>query len=209
MTANILCILLLGLSHIYFEITGRKNLTYLTKPLTMIFILSLVFYSPATEDPFYQVMIIAALVLSLGGDICLMLKKERFILGVLFFALSHMVYLSLFYSYGYGIKLLPLVSLSLVGVLVLSFLWGSLKNLKGLVTFYIAMITITSMISISYGLSKENLGAHFVVLASLLFMLSDTLLGIRKFRGDFFLSPLWVMSSYFGAQTLFALSYLF
>src|SRR3954467_9277384 len=72
----------------------RRLTLYLFKPLTIIFIIVIAIQPKHPVSAFYGYAILAGLVLSLVGDIFLMLPDEQFIAGLVSFLLAHICYIT-------------------------------------------------------------------------------------------------------------------
>ena len=91
-------IFLTAMLAIYGEMVGRRTLVYVFKPLTTVLIIALAAQLPAEPASRYRMAILAGLVLSLAGDVFLMLPADRFIAGVAAFLAAHLAYLTAFTS---------------------------------------------------------------------------------------------------------------
>lgn len=162
----------------WFAVVRRlRPIEYMAKPLTILWLV--LFAGTVTGvEPSIRAWWIAALVLSGLGDVFLMLERDRFVAGLASFLLAHIAYIVGFLVAGpeidLWIVLLPVVA---VAGLVLKRLLagpGMSPPLKGPVTAYVAAITVMVASAIASGEPVAIAGA-------LSFMLSDSLIGWRRF----------------------------
>lgn len=197
----------LGFAHITFELLNKKQITYFTKPATMLLIIAWCYFISSKPIPVYNSWIIAGLIFSLFGDIFLMLPKERFIEGLSSFLIGHICYIVAFSQAGSLPPIWIWAVLGVVAIGLMSVLWKGLKKLKIPVILY--MLVIIVMASLAIGMSRATqplFNAKFAAAGALLFMFSDSCLALRKFYKPLPYSPVWVMGSYFTAQWLIASS---
>ncbi len=189
-----------------------KRMEYLFKPLTTATIVAFALLrgSGAPRPEAYQTWIVLGLVASLVGDVCLMLEGERwFVRGLVAFLVAH-----LFYTVGFTLTrvgeaapwylLLPFVA---YGAAMLRVLWPHLGELRQAVVLYVAAILLMAWQAASrwYG-ARGGAGTLWALLGAYLFVFSDSTLAVARFRGTWRSAHFWVLSSYFAAQWLLALS---
>ncbi|WP_026908671.1 lysoplasmalogenase [Paucisalibacillus globulus] len=189
---------------IYYD---RRIYKYIWKPGTMILIILLTIIESGLSTNFSN-WVLFALLFSLLGDIFLMLREKWFIHGLVSFFIAHVLYiigLLLMFRFTFTLTNIVLILfLVLISVTFYFFLFQHVRKVGGIillvaVAFYIAIITIM------VGLASMT-GIAILIVASLLFFISDAVLAINKFRVTFRLADYIVMSTYFTAQLLFAIS---
>lgn len=197
-----LAIALSGLGHITAYYHGPKWQFYLFKPMTLCLLGVAAWQSPSASG-LYHVAIMAGLLLSLMGDIFLMLPRDRFMAGLSSFFLAHIAYSIAFWSQLSGniAWWLPAM-LAAAGVIVFLLLLPSLGSLMLPVACYIAVIVQMTWAAGEYWLTAASLPALLAFSGALIFMFSDLCLAIDRFRGPFRPATAWVMTSYFLAQSL-------
>ncbi len=186
----------------------KRRLThYLFKPLTVVLIILIAFQSKHATTPFYRQAIIAGLILSLAGDIFLMLPQDRFIPGLVSFLFAHVFYIVAFTrESGGALSFWTLVPFLLYGCLMLRVLWPNLGKLKLPVLIYMAVILAMGWTAAGRRLLTDQGGSLLAFLGAILFIASDSALALDKFRGRFRSAQLLILSTYFTAQWLIALS---
>lgn len=201
----IICMFLYHLFAIYFK---SKVAKYILKPGTMVFIVVLAIYGSSLDTAF-SMWVIAALTSSLIGDVFLMLKERWFVHGLISFLGAHLFYIAAFWgSFGQDIT----VQTSVITGVLLFFLaccfflllFPSVKKQGGTklavsVAFYIIIISVMVW-------SAILVGVGILIFASFLFYISDAVLAWNKFKYTFEGAEYMIMSTYFTAQILFALS---
>lgn len=179
-------------------------LRWFTKPGTMVaLIVVAVLLDPA--DPAIRAWFVAALVLSLAGDVFLMLPEKWFVAGLGSFLLAHVAYVAgllLAFRSGWWLTAgLVLVAgfATWVGRKVLTAVAEADSALVGPVVAYIAVIS--AMVVVAFGT-----GSGWAIAAALLFYGSDSLLAWDRFVESLRLGPLAVMVTYHLAQVSFVVS---
>jgi len=185
---------------------------YLFKPLTTVLIIvaTLWLFAPAMRR--YQEIVLLGLALSLAGDVFLMLPGNRFIFGLGSFLLAQLAYVWAF-SLGVGFDAAQLVWLApfaFFGLMVLVYLWRGLPDaaLKGAVVVYVLVIVAMAWRAAVRAQSPvvPNLSAVTALAGACLFLASDSILAIDRFRHPFRLAQPVVFATYWAAQLLIGLS---
>jgi len=185
----------------------RRLTLYLFKPLTILFIIVIAVQPKHPVSVFYGYAILAGLVLSLVGDIFLMLPDEQFIAGLASFLAAHICYIAAFMSEsGRARSGLDLIPFLLYGALMLSALWPHLGKLRAPVIIYMITILLMGWAAASRWLIAGQAGSRLAFLGAILFIISDSALAVDRFKGRFRSAQLLILSTYFAAQWLIALS---
>ncbi|OOE94740.1 lysoplasmalogenase [Salinivibrio sp. AR640] len=194
-----------GLLHISAAYRGPRWQFYLFKPLTIVLLMLIVGAHLSVSH--YAQWVFVALLLSVVGDVFLMLPKDRFVHGLTSFLFAHLVYIFAFWAQfdGHMVWWLPAM-LSGLGVIVFLLLLPNLGRFALPVAFYIAVITQMVWAAGEYWLNTHSLAAGMAFAGAILFMFSDTVLAFARFKGEFRAAQAMVMSSYFVAQALISAS---
>ncbi|HET8930222.1 MAG TPA: lysoplasmalogenase, partial [Acidimicrobiales bacterium] len=174
----------------------RKSIRYVTKPLTLVLLIGVAVTLDPTVSSAIHWWMVAGLVLSLAGDIFLLLSEKWFLAGLGSFLLGHIAYVV-------GLQLAPtslgwslvglavvLVSVIVVGRLMLQRV--DLNEAKGLIGPVIAyVIIISAMVVSAFGTA-----AIFAIVGALLFYISDGTLAWNRFAEKRRWGPLSVMVTY-------------
>jgi uncharacterized membrane protein YhhN len=185
----------------------RQNtrLEYICKPLTMAWIILIALLD---DDPFstrYQVFIVLGLLASLTGDVFLMLP-DQFLRGLVSFLIAHLLYIVAFTVEGGKTPIWYIVPFALYGLIMLRWLWPHLGTMKRPVVIYVGVILIMAWQAANRWLDERLDGALLSMVGAYLFVMSDSALAVERFRGSWPSAPFWVLSTYFAAQWLIALS---
>jgi uncharacterized membrane protein YhhN len=193
--------------HIRAEYAGPRWQVYLFKPLTTTLLLILAALQPGAPGPRYQFAVVVGLAFSLLGDIMLMLPRDRFVAGLVSFLIAHLAYIAAFTT-GLPPASSPmwLVPWLLAAALLLRLLWPGLGKMRVPVLLYTG--TILAMVWRAWARQQAlpGNGALLAAAGATLFMVSDSLLALNRFRQPFRLAQAAIMTTYVAAQLLIALS---
>ncbi len=154
---------------------------------------------------FDAALLLAALAFSVAGDVWLMFP-DFFIQGLASFLIAHVFYISLFKQ---GVIWFPskavLGGCLAYGAAMYAYLSPYLSaDLHIPVAVYVCFIALMGAQAIGRAVALKTSASKWVVVGSLLFMVSDSLLAINKFSLPIALSQLWILGTYFSAQLLIA-----
>ncbi|MFI4980797.1 MAG: lysoplasmalogenase [Nevskiales bacterium] len=186
----------------------RHPAFYLLKPLTTALILGAALSLAPASGSDYRLLVAAALVLSLLGDVCLMFEGDGwFAAGLGSFLLAHVGFILAFLkgvplTWPPAWTLLPLVyGLGLCAWLLPRA--GSLRIPVALYCLVLLGMTLTA------ALRLQTLGGRPALLAvagALLFVVSDSSLALRKFAGAYRGAQALILSTYWLSIGLIAAS---
>ena len=195
------------------ELKKDLHRIYIWKPIsTLLVITTALLALPFTGIPVYfWLCIIIGLVLSLGGDICLMFygNEKAFTVGLVLFLLAQISYALVFTIFGIFryIDFLSAAVLLLIGILSFRKMAPGLGPMKLPVLVYLVIISF--MVNRAAALigyeGMKKLPALFLGIGASLFFLSDWILSYDKFVKSFIKSRISV-AFYYGGQFLIALS---
>ncbi len=191
---------------------GEQRGVYVFKPLTTILVLAAAVLVVTPADPRYQTLILAGLALSLAGDVFLMLGASRFLPGLACFLAAQLVYAWAFttsapFRAGQLWWAAPFAFFALMVVLTL---WKGLPGptLRGAVVVYAAAIGLMAWrAAVRVGAPGVAPWSGAAALAgACLFLASDAVLAVNRFRQPFRLGEPVTLATYWAAQFLIALS---
>lgn len=186
---------------------NSKQQEYIFKPLTMVFIIPIAVLVDDPVSSTYQVLIVIGLCVSLVGDVFLMLPTDRLLQGLASFLIAHIVYITAFTLEGNGVTpLWTIIPFILYGAIILWWLWADLGSMKAPVLIYVGAILIMAWQANNRWLETRDTESLLALIGAYLFVMSDSVLAVERFRGSFRSAPFWVLSTYFAAQWLIALS---
>jgi uncharacterized membrane protein YhhN len=193
-----------GTLHILAEYRGARGLVYVFKPLTVLLIIVIALQSPPS---LYKYLILAGLLFSLAGDISLMLPKDRFIPGLVSFLVAHLFYIAAFTVDGTRrVSVLAGLLLLAYGGLMLRLLFPHLGKMKLPVIVYMLAILLMVWQAANRYVSTETGASLLAFAGACLFAASDSVLALARFRRAFRSAQLLILTTYFAAQWLIALS---
>lgn len=191
---------------------GQQSQVYVLKPLSTLLVISVALLSLLTPaaQPNFTLWTAAGLLLSLGGDVALMFESNRaFLIGLVLFLLAHVVY-SIAFTMPNGFHTADIVAgvvLLAVGVGVYIYLRPGLGSMNGPVFLYTLIICfmVSRAISTFFGDAFTLTQAWLLSLGAVLFMLSDIVLAVDRFRLPMKRQRLSLFAYYLG-QLLIALA---
>ena len=173
----------------YAVYKGWKKLEYFLKPITMVFLF--IFLLISTNLQGIALWFGIGIILSMAGDIFLMLPKEQFIAGLVAFLLAHVAYII-----GFNQSFPPFNMIGLVWAILLGMVAAQLykqiaaglvrqkqEKLQKPALAYTGAITIM-LLSALLTLSHPNWDSRAAITVSVgaaLFVLSDAILTWNKF----------------------------
>lgn len=182
-----------------------KRFVYLFKPLTMIFIIALVWFYGERKG-FYRRAILAGFAFSLAGD-TLLINPQNFVFGLASFLVAHICYIAAFFRAGEGkFKPVSLLAYPVGGAIFMLVSGGVPENLKIPVAVYALAISTMLSAGVNFYLTQKTPAALLALAGAAFFVLSDSLLAYNKFNGGFFPAAVLILSTYFFAQWLIARS---
>ncbi len=159
--------------------TRNRRLEHAAKPAVMIALLAAALVIPGPSAGL-RMWFAVALVLSLAGDVFLMLERERFVAGLASFLLAHLAYIAGLTAAGVGTggllvgALVAVGGVMLVGRRIVTAAARTERSLRLPVAAYVA--AISGMVIAAFGTATP-----LAVAGALLFYGSDATLGWNRF----------------------------
>ncbi len=193
-----------------FAIAGayqRSRFThYAFKPLTMFLIISLAWERATGWSGVYGFLVLAGLCCGLLGDVLLMLPGNRLRPGLTAFLAGHLLYIVAF-AWGTRVFSFPMLgALAAWGAAVFLVLRPGLGRMRWPVIAYVAVTVVMAWLAVCRHLTLRDGKSLLVLVGGLLFLFSDSVNGVKRFRRPFRAAEALVLAPYFAAQLLFALS---
>ncbi|MDP9139389.1 MAG: lysoplasmalogenase [Pseudomonadota bacterium] len=186
----------------------RPKAFFLLKPLTTILIATIALQAPESA---YRGWILAGLLLSMVGDICLMFHgNAAFIGGLSSFLLAHLVFMWAFVQ-GLQLSTVPWWAAVFVvyGIAFSLVLLPRAGSLKIPVLLYGAILMGMAVTAAIRYVSVGDASGGLALAGASLFVLSDSALGARKFIGTYRGAQGVILSTYWAAIGLIAVSALY
>ena len=145
---------------------------------------------------------------SLLGDVALIFPDSCFLYGLIFFLLAHIAYIIAF-SFHLKFPAHPVlwVPYFAFAILLYLFLFPNLPaDLRIPVALYAFLLSAMAAQAMGRLLILKNAQARSAAIGGLLFLLSDSLLALDRFRSTIPAAYLFILTSYYLAQWLIAAS---
>jgi uncharacterized membrane protein YhhN len=157
-------------------------------------------------------LVILALLFSWIGDVTLQLthfNEEFFLVGLGSFLAAQLLYMIAFFStVGSSIlakRIYLTIPVVVYGGFILWLLWGGLGDMKVPVALYTVVILTMLLAAVNRKEKVNPQSYQLVLLGAILFVLSDSMIAINKFKQPFELARVAIMTSYITAQFLIAI----
>lgn len=183
----------------------RHRAFYLLKPLTTLLITGIALLGAPGE---YRSLVIAALLLSCAGDICLMFEGNRWFIGGLgSFLVAHIVFV-VAYVAGLDQVAPPWWSAGFViyGLAFFGWLLPRTGPLKLPVMIYGAALMGMAITASARWVNLHDTGAALALAGAAIFVVSDSALAVRKFSAAYRHAQPLILSTYWLAIGLIAVS---
>ena len=191
---------------------GWRRLHFVAKPGTMVLGIA----SPVTAlgaggglDR-YGLLVLVGLGFSLVGDVLLMLESDYFVYGLASFLVAHGFYIAAFAGEVGArtdpIGLAPLALLAPFSVAMMRALRPGLGRLFVPVAAYIAVIAVMGWFAFAMWFFHPNVRGVLAASGAALFMTSDSVLALDRFRAPMRFAKPVLLATYFAAQWCFAAS---
>ncbi len=189
------------------EIAEHQNQTYLFKVVTMLLVIVVAGLAIDPPSFLYKRLIIVGLVTSLIGDVLLMLPVDLFLPGLIAFLIAQIIYTIAFIKVGgFYRSIWGVLPFLVFGLIALYFLAPGLGDMLIPVLFYLVVILIMVWQAFGQWRQTRETRALFALVGAIFFVISDTALAFNRFNAPIAQASLIVLSTYYLAQWLLALS---
>jgi uncharacterized membrane protein YhhN len=182
----------------------RPRTFYLLKPLTSALIAGSLFTTAHRPDA----LLIAAFAFAIAGDIALMFNGDQaFLAGLGSFFVAHLAFVAEFMAGVHGWHL-PLWTLAFLAYALALFIWLLPKTgaLKIPALAYGAVLTAMVLAAAAAQAAMPGPATRLALIGALLFAFSDSVLAVRQFVGPYRGAQPLILSSYWLAIGLIAMS---
>ena len=136
-----------------------------------------------------------------------MLPSDRFLAGLFSFLIGHICYIVAFtFEAGFSFSLPPLLPFAICGAIIFTILAPHTGKMKLPVSAYIMVILVMVWQACARWSQTGSTGPLLAFVGTVLFVISDSVLALDRFRGKFKAARLLTLVTYFSAQWLIALS---
>ncbi len=186
---------------------GPRLLYLLFRPIVMFLTISLVVEAGKSALPAYRIIIGAGLIASFIGDLFMMPRRKRFTAGLAAFLFAQVLYALAFLS-GIQARFAPVPALAILvyGAALFAILYPRLKSMRVPVLVYVLAISAMVLAAVERYMALGSPAALAACAGAVLFLLSDSVLAVDRFVKPFQAAQGVILSAYFAAQALIALS---
>lgn len=206
MTRTIVLLVTIAVAFVdwWSRLAERDRVEQWAKPLTTIGVIGIAVTSGAPSAEVTWATI--ALVLCLVGDVALLPRIDRFVVGLGAFLLGHLAFIGAFVAHGVDEVTLTGIAfvaagllIATVGMVIVRGASSHDRSLRSPVLAY--LVVITAMAAVGWGT-----GSPWIIIGSTAFVVSDSVLGWRQFVRPVRHGSLVVMVTYHLAIGSLALS---
>ena len=179
-----------------------------SKPMLMPALIFFIYHQSKGYVTKRTILVVLALIFSWLGDLALMKDGEDlyFMLGLGAFMLAQLTYTYVYYKSAFQkpeFQLMPLLPILTFTIFLLAYvLRGAPADmLIPIVVYAICLTAMASMARLRMGLTS-NFSFQWVMIGSLLFVISDSAIAIDKFYRPIPYDSVVIMSTYIAAQVL-------
>lgn len=192
-----ICILITSLIYIFFNPEQMKWLSILSKLLPMILIFIYGIYQKNTSTKNYKTILLIGLFACALGDA---LIEFSFVLGLFSFLIGHLFYIGAFSKLRkFSVSSVLFIMLIIIYGIILGYnLTDALTrgDQSQLILPVICYILVISTMGATASMSQNP----FVIIGSILFIISDSILAWSRFIGPLYFDSEIIMLTYYGAQ---------
>ncbi|MBK8051661.1 MAG: lysoplasmalogenase [Anaerolineales bacterium] len=196
-----------GLLYIWAARAGSARQRYLFKPLTTALILVLAATLTDPVSDIYRWLVVLGILFSIGGDIFLMLPQDRFVFGLISFLIAHLFFIFAYLSRtGFHFTWWIFAIYAVYTGLLIYLLWPHAGSLRAPVLVYGLILMVMGWQAAEQWWVLRDPSALLAALGAILFLLSDSVLALDKFRAPIANRDVLIMTTYYGALMLIAWS---
>ncbi|MGB8951636.1 MAG: lysoplasmalogenase [Candidatus Aminicenantales bacterium] len=185
----------------------RRQILYVFKPLTMGMIIFKAATSPPGYGIIYQALILLGLIISLVGDIFLMLPRDKFTQGSISFFAAHVFYALAFAQNVHSFFWIGLAPFFIFAAVLFILLQRHLGRFRIPILLYMIVISLMAWLAANRYFNFRDSETLFALIGGFLFLISDSILALNKFKKPFKPAQAFILSTYFIAQLLIASSF--
>ncbi len=178
------------------------------KPLTTILIIVFAVIFFKGSNPVYFTLILCGLIFSLLGDVFLLYEEKYFVHGLSAFLITHFLYIAAFIPKG-NLNVPSLIPVLLFSFFIYFLIKRGVGKYKIPVLIYIVVASVMVWMAVNNYLVYRNPRSVYIASGAILFILSDSVLALNKFRSKIKFAEMLILGSYYTAQFFIAISLTF
>jgi uncharacterized membrane protein YhhN len=202
-------VVLLAVGHIVARALELAHVAAALKALPIALLAAVTLGTGGDGDASYRSLVGAGLIASMAGDLFL-LSRQRLVPGLVCFLTAHLIYICAFAPDAPigGTAMALVVPFLVFALLVLRRLWPHLGRYRAPVGAYVAIIATMGWLATVRAVAGEVApeSGFTAMLGAFAFMASDATLASNRFVRPFPSAQVAIMSTYYLAQILLALS---
>lgn len=180
----------------------NEKVAFISKPFIITSLV--IIYLVAVKKPNFWY--VSALFFSFWGDVLLLFKEQFFVFGLASFLLAHVLYIKIASGFIKKVSYQKILMISLPFVVflisLLSLIFENLGEMKIPVIVYGIVISSFGAVSFLNYVQEKNTVNLWLLLGTLIFILSDSLIAFHKFYAPKEYDQLFIMLTYIVAQYL-------
>lgn len=133
-----------------------------------------------------------------------MFPDRYFKAGLIAFLITHILYTLAFILLSSSQSIIPYIIFVAYSLWIYNKLNLDGKAIKSAVIVYILFISLMGSAAANFWLFTFTTKGLLILIAAVLFIISDSILAVNKFSKKFGMAELIILSTYFTAQTIFA-----
>ena len=196
-----------GVGHVAARYGGARRVAGVLKAIPIALVAMTAAFEPHPVSEAYRRLVVTGLLSSLAGDVWLVFP-HGFVPGLACFLVAHLLYIAAFapaVSWGAQAALLA-VGFAIFAVGMYARLAPGLGKERVPVAIYVATIAAMGWCAAVRAGSVAGASGTLALAGALLFMVSDGVLAVDRFVRRFAAADAVVMTTYYAAQILIALS---
>ncbi|WP_157730164.1 lysoplasmalogenase [Tenacibaculum jejuense] len=172
---------MVSIIEIYAVIYNKNELDFIFKPLITSTLVALYLVS-VTKPNFWYV---SALFFSFWGDVLLLFPEDFFVLGLLSFLITHVIYIKIISGFikkiKLGTKMFSFLAFLIYFSAIIFLIQNNLKELFFPVIMYGIVISLFGTTALLNYINNKTTESLWLFIGALIFILSDTILALHKF----------------------------
>ena len=200
--------IVIGAINVLGHLFDQPDMVRFSKPMLMPALIFFIYHQARGHVTKLTMLVVLALIFSWLGDLALMKDRDGlyFLLGLGAFLLAQLTYTYVYYKSTFEkpqFQLMPLLPILTFTIFLLAFVVRNAPTDMQIpiVVYAICITAMASMARLRMGLTS-NFSFQWVMMGSLLFVISDSAIAIDKFYRPIPYDSVVIMSTYIAAQVI-------